>query len=143
MVSVAVFNLSLHPFRKKRELIRVLRACFTFLGIRKASVNVFLLSNERMRVLHRETKKKNTVTNVLSFPEPDGFISPPLFGKCFGEMYLAPSYIRKKKEDMTLLVIHGLLHLVGYSHTEKRDRMKMEMEEQRLLRALRRQKVSL
>lgn len=75
--------------------------------------------------------------NVLSFPAPKDFPHPET-GKYqpLGEIYLNPDYIKKRGEDLTFMLVHGLLHLLGYDHKNKSDRMKMEAEEQRLCQAL-------
>ncbi len=103
-----------------------------------------------------ETLKKN----VMSFPSPANFPAPNIRPKIrpLGEIYLNPSYIEKdlgnminlsalqgqiKKENglgfMTAfqyLLIHGFLHLLGYLHDKKSDRINMEKKEAEILSEL-------
>lgn len=73
--------------------------------------------------------------NVLAFPAVKGFPRPDLKGqKPLGELYLNPTYIKKHGEHFGYMVIHGFLHLIGYDHVLKRDRIVMERLEERLLR---------
>ncbi len=65
----------------------------------------------------------------LDFPRPD--IAP---ARWLGDIYINPSYIKQHYEDFNLLLVHGFLHLLGYDHGRKSDRLKMESRERMLLR---------
>lgn len=94
----------------------------------KKPIDLFLVDSETMRKLNRKYRKKNKATNVLSFPTPLNFPSDSL-----GEIYLDPKYIEKKKEDMVFMMVHGVLHILGYDHIRTRDRMVMERKESALI----------
>lgn len=76
--------------------------------------------------------------NVLSFPAPEGFPRPDVKKgtKALGEIYLNPGYIEKHDENLVYMLIHGFLHLLGYDHKKKSDRIIMEKREQELLKKL-------
>lgn len=76
--------------------------------------------------------------NVLSFPAPKGFPRPDVKkgSKALGEIYLNPEYIEKNGENLVFMLIHGFLHLLGYDHKRKNDRIIMEKKEQQLLKKL-------
>lgn len=95
----------------------------------EGSVEVYLINGRRMRRLNRMFRKKDKSTNVLSFRKPKGFP-----GKELGEVYLDPAYIRNHKEDPDLMLVHGVLHILGYDHEKKSDRIKMEKREAELLK---------
>jgi len=71
--------------------------------------------------------------NVLSFPADQKFPRPDLKQKPLGEIYLNPSYIKQQGEDFDYMLIHGFLHLLGYDHIRKSDRIVMEQKEIELL----------
>jgi len=75
--------------------------------------------------------------NVLSFPAPKGFPRPDIKGRWLGEIYLNPSYIKENGENLVFMLIHGFLHLLGYMHDKKSDRIKMQNKEKELLQFLR------
>lgn len=97
------------------------------------------------RFMHREG-----ATDVLAFPiehlspgvvperRPGG---PPLN---IGDVVIAPSYVRAQAEangvsfndELSLMVVHGLLHLLGYDHQDDDEADKMEHREQQLLSRL-------
>lgn len=76
--------------------------------------------------------------NVLAFPAPKGFPRPDVEGEFLGEIYLNPDYIKKHREDFVYMLVHGFLHLLGYDHMRKPDRIKMDRKERGLMAILRR-----
>jgi rRNA maturation RNase YbeY len=71
--------------------------------------------------------------NIHSFPAVKNFPRPDVSGKRdLGELYVNPAYIKKHGEDLALILTHGLLHLLGYDHRKKSDRIKMEEKERQL-----------
>jgi probable rRNA maturation factor len=109
--------------KKGKKLAEVLKL--------KKPVDVFLVDSQTMRKLNRKYRKKDKSTNVLSFPAPLHF---PI--ETLGEVYLDPKYIEKHKEDLVFMLVHGVLHILGYDHEKKNDRIKMEKKEVRLLSLL-------
>lgn len=94
----------------------------------KGGIEVYLIGNRRMKHLNKMFRKKDKFTNVLSFQKPAGFPGTEL-----GEVYLDPVYIKKHKEDLALMLVHGVLHIFGYEHERRNDRIKMEKKEAELL----------
>jgi len=116
-------------FEKKIKLAaqKILR----ILGKNNVLVEIYLINSQKMRFLNKKFRGKDKTTTVLSFEEPRNFILPPSKSKKIGEIYLnsqLPNY------PITQLLTHGLLHLLGYNHQKKNDRIKMEKAEQKLLR---------
>ena len=91
-------------------------------------IEVYLISSRRMKMLNKKFRGKDRATNVLSFQKPKGFPGTKL-----GEVYLDPLYIQKHKESLDLMLVHGVLHILGYDHEKRSDRIKMERKEQELL----------
>lgn len=99
-----------------------------------------------MRGLNRRYRRIDRSTDVLSFPM---FVTPDEFPRkgdfLLGDIVIDPSRARKDAADEGLsmrvklrrLVVHGLLHLVGYDH-EKNDRQERRMRhrERELLKRL-------
>lgn len=108
------------------------RAMLRFLGTlvkKKSAVLVHLVDDSVMK------------KNVLSYEAPEHFPRPDVRGKALGEIYLNPKYISEHGEDFDLMLVHGFLHLLGYDHKRKSDRMKMEKREDGLLAQFRRRKI--
>lgn len=97
------------------------------------SVEIYLINGQKMRFLNKKFRGKPKATSVLSFQEPRNFIYPKSKFKRIGEIYLNAEVLGFRFQVSGLL-IHGLLHLLGYNHQKKNDRIKMERAEQQLLR---------
>jgi probable rRNA maturation factor len=99
-------------------------------------VAVFYLPNRSLRELKRRHLKKDAAfVNVLAFPEPPGFPHPERRGRFLGEIYLNERYAaRRERDQRRALVMHGVLHLLGFSHDRKRDTIRMESLEAKLSR---------
>ena len=132
---------------EEARLRRITAELLHLLGAKNAFAQVFLLSDRAMRDLGKRVgilpRLKRTKMgkelraeehlNVLSFPDEIKF--PDLNGrKSLGEVYINYDWAEKKNEVLTYLLIHGVLHLLGYEHQKKRDTIKMEKLEKRLWR---------
>jgi probable rRNA maturation factor len=95
-------------------------------------LEVYLVNGPQIRRLNRIFRGKDKATNVLAFPS-DGFPGPDTQLHFLGEIYLCPNYIRRHGEDTRRLAIHGFLHLLGYTHKKRSDRIKMEDLEDKIL----------
>jgi probable rRNA maturation factor len=117
--------------RVRRALATALRK----LKARPTSAEVFLVSDATMARLNFRVRRKRGPTTILSFPAGARFPRPDLArGASYrGEIYLAPDCIARRAEDLGALGVHGLLHLMGYTHDGKRDTIEMEQQERRLL----------
>lgn len=87
-------------------------------------LSVVLIGEKKSAQLNSEYRKKDKSTNVLSFP----------LNKKEGEIFLTPNKIKKeiKKFDMNyqklflFLFIHGCLHLKGYDHGPKMEKLEQK-----------------
>jgi len=93
-------------------------------------VSVYLVGKKRMSALHEKFFKDPTPTDCLSFP-----LEQPFLGDIFVSPQVAIEYNPTAPYQETMLyILHGLLHLLGYIDTNKKDRDKMRKEEDRLIR---------
>ncbi|HXF44459.1 MAG TPA: rRNA maturation RNase YbeY [Candidatus Paceibacterota bacterium] len=130
----AIVSSSKNKYRPlESEIRRAGTQALKALKVGAASADVFLVDDAAMRRLNRDFRGKDKPTDVLSFTEPAFFPHPERRGRYLGEIYLAPDYIRAKGGDIRHLLVHGLLHLLGYTHAGARDRIKMEKLEKWLI----------
>ena len=118
--------------KSKRLVPRIRRTALKlgrFLRLKDVRIGVILVGNDFMK------------KNVMSFPAPKGFPGPDAKGKYLGEIYLNPDYIAKEGEEWAYMLIHGLLHLLGYDHKKKGDIIRMENKERQLLKLLSNDKI--
>lgn len=128
-----------------RFLVRARRA----LRLPSESVSVCLVSNSEMARWNRAYRGKTGPTDVLSFrldvakTKRTRFVA--LDGnstRYLGDIAIAPEMARRNalrfgrtlSQEMRILILHGMLHLMGYDH--ETDSGQMERRERRLRRAL-------
>ncbi len=106
-----------------------------------AELAIRIVDADEGRTLNRDYRGKDYATNVLSFPAewPPG-VALPLIGDL---AICAPVVLREAAEQHKLprdhwahLTIHGVLHLLGYDHTENTEAEAMEALETRILAGL-------
>jgi probable rRNA maturation factor len=98
----------------------------------RGELTVALVSDARVRALNRKYRRKDAVTDVLSFPAGE----PGLLG----DVVIAAGVARRQARsaghsfgtEVRVLALHGLLHLLGYDH--ERDDGRMARLERRLRR---------
>ena len=106
-----------------------------------AELTIRLVGREESRTLNRTYRDKDRETNVLSFPAelPPG-IDIPLLGDiviCAPLVEQEALEQAKSSEDhWAHLVLHGVLHLLGYDHVQESDAEEMEALEASLLAGL-------
>ncbi len=123
----------LSGYRINKNLIK--RACKETINIfseklsrKKIIISIGLVKEEEMRRLNREYRKKDKVTDVLSFCEFE--TREKIIGKeeiYLGELILCPSYIEKNaaesdsawQKDFFVAMSHGTMHLLGIKHGKK------------------------
>ena len=121
-----------------KKLARLAKKILRIVGgrnatIRTAALDVFLLPDREIAALKRRFFKKKTEPNVLSFPEPLRFPHPETKRRYLGEIYLNRDLLRRDPGRTAPLLLHGILHLLGYDHKKKADAAKMEKLEKSIL----------
>ena len=149
---IEIFSLNKKFEKLEKDVGSVVQKILKILKKDGLGVEVYLADNNRMRLLNKKFRGKDKAANVLSFEEPWNFIYPPRQGKVqktkkIGEIYLNADQCGLDMEQLgksqresvfsqyqsVLLVVHGLLHLLGYDHGKKDDRMRMEKKEKEIL----------
>jgi probable rRNA maturation factor len=98
----------------------------------RGTITVALLPDTRVRALNRRYRKKDTATDVLSFPADEpGQLGDVVIGIGVARRQaLAAGH--SLATELRVLSLHGLLHLLGYDH--EHDDGRMARLEQRLRR---------
>src|ERR1700730_8195859 len=119
------------------------------LGLEKESGAIRLINDTEMARLNREYRNKRRTTDVLSFPaeerhRPSGLQSRVrnLKGSFLGDIAISPmvarrnarAFGRRLEDELRILTLHGVLHLLGYDH--ETDCGEMNRIEMRLRRRL-------
>ena len=115
-----------------------------FKGTGPAQACIALSDDQSVRRLNRTYRGKDSATNVLSFPSrrPAGARLGPVTG--LGDIVLAEGTIAREAAELGIapahhlqhLVIHGLLHLLGFDHGSQAEAKEMERLEVEILDGL-------
>ena len=122
---------------------QIIRKAAKLLRKNNFQVEVYLINNQQMLKLNRRFRGRNKLTTVLSFPSSTGFLYPKNFPPYQGEIFLNLSSIRKEaqcykislQQNIKRVLVHGLLHLFGFNHKNRKETLKMEALEQRILKS--------
>lgn len=119
---------------------RMAGAALKGLGLKDRELSVLLAGNPRIRELNRAYRGMDKPTDVLSFPMDDEHL--------LGDIVISVDKAREQaerfgvtlEEEMARLMVHGLLHLIGYDHARGgRQARKMKAKEAELMGLLREQ----
>ncbi len=123
-----LFNAHKSRFLKKKELKLKADTLLKKEG-NKSNINVIFTSDNEIKKLNNKFRKHNTSTDVLSFNFNDEDL--------LGEIYISIDTTRKQAiehkvkfyDEVWRLMVHGIFHLLGYTHGQKKDMLKMEQKE--------------
>ena len=121
----------------EKGLIKTVEKALDFLRQSGVKVEIYLVGTSRIKTLNRQYRGREEAAGVLAYESP-GFPEPRSSRRFLGEIYLCPPYIKGKREDIGFLLVHGLLHLVGFNHQKESDRMTMVRMEKQLIQWLNR-----
>jgi len=112
----------------------------------EAEAGLLIATGERVRELNRDYLGEDAPTDVLAFSAREEgdelpFIHPPDGLLHLGEVIIAyPQAVIQAaehghpvKKELAILIIHGLLHLLGYDHDEPDSERRMKAREAELL----------
>ncbi len=108
---------------------------------RGREISVLLVGPARSRALNAQYRGRDLPTNVLSFPAPPSAASA---SGLLGDLVICPAVLRAEaraqhksaRAHWAHLVVHGVLHLLGYDHEHEDEALRMERREVRVLRRL-------
>ena len=111
--------------------------------IKKVELSILLTDNERMQQLNNDFRKQNKATNVLSFQDMDINwrnildFEPEINYTYLGDIAFGYDIISLEAKDkewsfdnyFTHLLVHGIMHLIGYDHLSDAEAEVMERVE--------------
>jgi probable rRNA maturation factor len=123
-----------------------------------SEVSILLTNDEEIQTLNRQYRFKDTPTDVLSFPQSAGSLTP--LGPILGDVVLSMDAVYRQSEagclsrvatvlgerskhwspldEATFLTLHGILHLLGHDHELPAEADRMEaLEDKSIVEILR------
>ena len=124
------------------RLDRQARAILSDVGEAAAELGILFVGDQRMRSLNRQYRSKDRTTDVLAFAMRE---APHSSSSVLGDVVIAvPTAVRQAKEgqrsldeELTVLLVHGILHLCGYDHERsEKEARRMQRRERMILRLI-------
>lgn len=143
-MKIWIRNQQKHTLLDLRKIRREAQRILTELGLPDAEVSLLFVNDAQIQELNRRYLRLDRPTNVLAFSMREGEFStlhPHLLGDLVISVETARRQMKRFGLDqmrmVTLLMIHGILHLVGYEHegTRKESRQ-MVAKQKELFRAI-------
>lgn len=98
----------------------------------KRELSVSFVTDGEIKKLNRQYRHKNKPTDVLSFPQED----PHLLGDVIISLDTVEKQIQELKisqqQRSLFLILHGILHLLGYDHQTDEEYAVMKKQEERI-----------
>lgn len=135
-----------------RPLEMFLQGVQSELGLKRTEVTVAFVSDSEIAGMNETYRKKKGPTDVLSFPAEQRAGQRKIYRRgaenaekrrvYLGDIAIAPATARRNAKklgrslssELRILILHGVLHLMGYDH--ETDRGEMERFERRMRRKL-------
>jgi probable rRNA maturation factor len=102
------------------------------------SLSIAFVEPKRIKEINKKYRRRNKVTDVLSFAESNisgikSRASSPKKPASLGEIIICPQEVKKNakeyglifRNELILILIHGILHLLGYNHEKPSTRAKL------------------
>jgi rRNA maturation RNase YbeY len=137
------------------RLGRLARAILANMGEASAELGILFVGDQRMRGLNRRYRGKDRTTDVLAFAMREAVMPYALrqvqgrplrrTSDILGDVVIAvPTAVRQAKQgrrslngELSVLLIHGILHLCGYDHERgEKEARRMHRRERMILRSL-------
>ncbi len=102
-----------------------------------SEVSIAVVGDVAIRGLNRRYRRTDRATDVLAFPQdgPGGLLGDVVISAARAAAQ-APRYGHTVARELRLLVIHGVLHLLGYDDERPAAARRMHRRQQQVLRAL-------
>jgi len=120
-----------YNFTKNRVSVRFIREIIEQIlrFFKKPSLNIslVLVPKSEMKKLNYYWRHKAKATTILTFSEGDIFLCPAEIQNQARQRKIS------NQQFYQILLVHGILHLMGYTHDTKKNSNKMEKLEQKIL----------
>ncbi|MFO8073481.1 MAG: rRNA maturation RNase YbeY [Polyangia bacterium] len=118
----------------RRTVRRRCAALLDALDVGERELSVLLTDDAGIRELNRDYRGLDRPTDVLSFPQPEDWPSAPGEPAILGDVAISTETAARQAaerrctllQETTELLIHGVLHLVGYDHEGEKEAEEMQ-----------------
>ena len=125
-----------------RKIRRAAQRILTELGLLEAELSLLFVNDRQIQQLNRKYLRRDEPTNVLAFPMREGEFST-IHPHLLGDLVISVDTAKRQSnrfglhntEMVILLMVHGVLHLIGYKHEgTKKGADEMTLKQRELFR---------
>ena len=108
----------------------------------RVEISVTFVSTEEIHELNKVYRGKDSVTDVLSFPQYGDMEDLPDNGIiCLGDVVICPEqallqadeFGHTGERELVYLFVHSVFHLLGYDHMEEDEKAEMRAQEEKIM----------
>jgi probable rRNA maturation factor len=104
-----------------------------------SDISIALVDDDAMKSLNKKFRHKSKTTDVLTFPADDSYVDPKRRGRPLGDIVISIDQAKRQAHDeghslateIRYLILHGVLHALGYDHETDKGEMNALEEEVR------------
>ncbi len=136
MTNVEVTGVAVPRFSKREIAAFTRKVLLTLEKLEKldeeiTEVSIAFVDDEAMTELNKKFRGKKKTTDVLTFPADDSYNEPSASGRPLGDVVISVDQARRQAVDekhslateIRYLVVHGVLHALGYDHETDQGQM--------------------
>ena len=113
-------------------------------GVQAGELNLIFVDSQNIQQLNKTYLGKGEPTDVLAFPIDSFDVLTTDTPLLLGDVIICPAKAMENakaqnktlEEEIALLVLHGVLHILGYDHAEPNEKAVMKKREKQLLSEL-------
>ena len=141
---VEIFNQTDQEIEELETVEKVLESAIVKENLGDVSFNLVIVDNDYIHELHRDYRKIDRETDVITFAleDEDSLVLPEDI-RVLGDIYISIDKARSQAEEyghsllreLSFLAVHGFYHLLGYDHMTKEDEKVMFGKQEEVLEA--------
>ena len=124
-------NILIRKFKFKTWFEKSIEKFEKIENLKPEQISIVIVGDQRIKTLNKKYRRKNEVTDVLSFVQNDidkkyRLEKNNYLGEIFINFRQAERQSKNVKEEILNLLVHGYLHLRGHTHDNDKDMLKVK-----------------
>ena len=123
------------------KILKITKAILHYESVDQAILSVVFVTHQKIKAFNEEYLKRNYVTDVLAFDLSDTVLSKRKTKGVIGDIIISTDAALKNvsmyqttlSEELSLYIVHGILHLCGYDDHKSSDIQRMRKKEKKIV----------
>ncbi|MGI6329837.1 MAG: rRNA maturation RNase YbeY [Bacilli bacterium] len=145
MNKITFFNYTIYNIDEQDKLEELINYAALGENVNNSEINFIFVNDTKMAELNIKYRQIKGPTDVLSFVYNSDFQYLGLDYVMLGDIYIsidrahkqAKEYGHTLLEEISFLMVHGFLHLLGYNHMDEKDKEEMFKRQEEILNGFR------